>query len=152
MPGQSLRIAMVLCSRNQQVLAVNRAAERILDATAQAVIGERKGSVDHMNITVNALTALTQGPQLYRLRKCFAAVQFDQTAKGRIVFLPQGTDLSVVGSSHLSGCLEVLCRRQSYHMFEADLWGPWVAPIESKSRDRRPVAPPPAAMTLGASA
>jgi len=85
-----------------------------------------------MRITVNALTALRQGPQQYRLRKCLSVVQFDQTAKGRIVFLPEGTELRVVGPSRLSGCLEVPRGHQLYNIFKVDLLGPRSAPVESK--------------------
>jgi len=81
-----------------------------------------------MRITVNALTALRPGPQQYRLRKCLSVVQFDQTAKGRVVFLPEGTELCVVGPSRLRGCLEVLRGRQLYNIFKVDF-----ASVESKS-------------------
>jgi hypothetical protein len=86
-----------------------------------------------MRITVNALTALRPGPQQYRLRKCLSVVQFDQTAKGRVVFLPEGTELCVVGPSRLRGCLEVLRGRQLYNIFKVDLLGPRFASVESKS-------------------
>src|SRR5579872_5849090 len=80
--------------------------------------------VDPMKISPSASTTVRlavlnespdQGLQLYRLRKCFVAVQFDRAEKGRIVFLPEGAELFVVGSSRLAGCLEVLCGRQRYN-------------------------------------
>lgn len=105
-----------------------------------------------MKITVNTLTVLGQGPELYRLRKRFPVVQFHQARKGQIVFLPAGTELCVAGSSRLSGCLEVLCGRQSYHMFKVDLCGPWAEPMAARSTDPRPIAPGRIAMAAGASA
>lgn len=88
-----------------------------------------------MKIADNALPALRQGLQLYRLRKCFPAVRFDQTAKGRIVFLPEGTEVCVVGSSRLSKCLEVLCQSQRYSIFETDLLGPWSVLTKSQAEE-----------------
>ena len=105
-----------------------------------------------MNITINALTKLRQGPQLYRLRKCFAAVQFDEAEKGRIVFLPKGAKLRVIGESCLNGGLEVVCGRQSYHMFKVDLLGPWTVPMESMSAVSNGIAPVRAAVAVGACA
>jgi hypothetical protein len=70
--------------------------------------------------------------RLYRIRKSFAVVHLEQTAKGRIVFLPEGGELRVVG---LSPCLregfEVLYERRLYSIFKEDLLGPWSNPIES---------------------
>lgn len=92
-----------------------------------------------MKISANGLTTSllvapdqneAPGAQVYRLRKCFAAVRFGAEGTGRIVFLAKGAELRVVGSSHVNGCLEVLCGHQRYHMFKIDLWGPHV---ESKS-------------------
>lgn len=76
---------------------------------------------------------------LYRLSKPFAAVQFDQSAKGRIVFLPEGAELRVVGSSCLSECFEVRRDGQLYHIFKVDLLGPWSTRLK-----KRPVRPVPA--------
>jgi len=76
-----------------------------------------------------------QGAPLYRLRKSFAVVCFEQAGKGRIVFLPEGAELRVIGASSVSGCLEVMCKNEVYNMFQADLLGPWSMPIE-KSRPR----------------
>jgi hypothetical protein len=72
--------------------------------------------------------------RVYRISKSFAAVHFEQTGKGRIVFLPAGAKLSVVGSSScLCEGFEVMYERQLYNIFKADLWGPWSMPIESSS-------------------
>ena len=105
-----------------------------------------------MKTTVNALTALRQDPQPYRLRRRFSVVQFDQTGKGRFVFLPEGTELCVVGPSRLSGCLEVLCGHQRYNIFKVDLLGPWSAPVEPKSAASNRIDPVRAAVAVGACA
>lgn len=79
----------------------------------------------------------SQATRVYRIRKSMAAVQFDRAAKGQIVFLPEGAELCVVGSSRLADCLEVLCEERLYNIFAADLLGIWSAPI--KSRRMRPI-------------
>jgi hypothetical protein len=79
-----------------------------------------------------------QAQQWYRLRKCLAAVQFDRAQRGRIVFLPEGAELCVMGSSRLVGCLEVLCGRQRYSLFQVDLLGPWSTPVVSDAAESRP--------------
>jgi len=76
-----------------------------------------------------------QAPQMYRLGKSLAAVQFDLKAKGRIVFLPEGAELRVVGASCLYKCFEVACENRRYNIFQEDLLGPWAMPIKS-SRTR----------------
>jgi hypothetical protein len=80
-----------------------------------------------------------QAPRVYRLRKSFAVVHFELSGKGRIVFLPEGAELKVVGSSRLSQCCEVLCENQLYSIFEADLSGPSVMRLK-----RGPTKPVPA--------
>jgi len=75
----------------------------------------------------------------YRLRKSFAVVQFEPAGKGRIVFLGEGAELKVVGSSRLAQCCEVLCENQLYNIFEVDLLGPWSIKLK-----RRPIRPGPA--------
>lgn len=67
----------------------------------------------------------------YRLRRSFAAVQFDLDGKGRIVVLPEGAELRVIGLSRLCECCEVLWEDQLYNIFNADLLGPWSSRIES---------------------
>jgi hypothetical protein len=66
-----------------------------------------------------------QATPAYRLRKSIAVVQFDLALKGRIVFLPEGAELRVVGPSSLCKCVEVVCKNQLYNIFEEDLLGPW---------------------------
>lgn len=82
-----------------------------------------------------------QGSRVYRLRKRFAVVQFDAEARGRIVFLPEGAELRLIGASCLSGLLEVLCQDDCYHIFQVDLLGPWSVPIKSQARELRPSEP-----------
>jgi hypothetical protein len=76
-------------------------------------------------------------PLVYRLRKSFAAVHFEPSGKGRIVILPEGAVLKVVGSSRLPRCCEVLRENQLYNIFEADLFGLWSMRV--KKRSVRPV-------------
>jgi hypothetical protein len=75
-------------------------------------------------------TSRDQAPRVYRIRKSMAAVHFDLAAKGQIVFLPEGAELCVVGSSSVAGCFEVLCEERLYNIFKADLLGVWSAPIK----------------------
>ena len=56
--------------------------------------------------------------RVYRLRKSFAAVHFDQAGKGRIVFLQEGAELRVIGHSCLSECFEVMCDNRLYNIFK----------------------------------
>jgi hypothetical protein len=70
--------------------------------------------------------------RMYRLRKSFAVVHFEQTGKGRVVFLPAGAELRVTESSScLCECCEVMYDGQLYNIFIRDLLGPWSNPIES---------------------
>jgi hypothetical protein len=59
----------------------------------------------------------------YRTRTSFVAVHFNQEGKGRIVFLPDGAMLRVIG---LSSCLpegfEVVFENQRYNVFGIDLF------------------------------
>jgi len=58
----------------------------------------------------------------YRTKTSFVAVHFDQAGKGRIVFLPKGAELHVIGpSSCLRGGFEVMCEERLYNVFEIDL-------------------------------
>jgi hypothetical protein len=93
-----------------------------------------------MKITSNALTTampaapnrnLGQTAQMYRLRKSFAAVRFDAAEKGRILFLPEGAKIRIVSCSRLPECVEVEYKNELFHMFEADLLGPWSKPIQN---------------------
>ena len=78
-----------------------------------------------------------EAPPVYRLRKSFAVVHFEASGKGRIVFLPEGAELKVVGSSRLRQCCEVLRENQLYNIFETDLLGLWSMRV--KKRSVRPV-------------
>ncbi len=69
---------------------------------------------------------------VYRLRKSFAAVHFDPVGKGRIVFLPEGAELLVVGPSRMSGCFEVAHEDRLYNVFTVDLLGPWSNALRSQ--------------------
>jgi len=61
-------------------------------------------------------------PRAYQTKTSFVAVHFDQRGQGRIVFLPCGAMLGVVGpSSCLPDGFEVMFDRQFYNVFEADL-------------------------------
>jgi hypothetical protein len=58
----------------------------------------------------------------YRTKTSFVAVHFDEPGKGRIVFLPKGAKLHVVGrSSCLPTGFEVVFRRRYYNVFEIDI-------------------------------
>lgn len=83
------------------------------------------------NINCAAPTVKGEAPAMraYRIRKAFAVVHFEAEGKGRIVFLPEGAKLRIVGPSRLSECFEVLCEDQLYNIFKVDLLGPWSNPI-----------------------
>jgi hypothetical protein len=77
----------------------------------------------------------------YRIGKSFAAVHFDLPEKGRIVFLPEGAELCVVGTSRVSGCFEVRCQDRLYSLFIEDLLGPWSTPVGPTLIRSNPIAP-----------
>jgi hypothetical protein len=69
---------------------------------------------------------------VYLIRKSFPAVHFEKNGKGRIVFLPEGAVLRVIGlAPRLREGFEIIYDRQLYNIFKADLLGPWSNPIES---------------------
>ena len=74
----------------------------------------------------------------YRTKTSFVAVHFDQAGKGRIVFLPEGAMLRVVGlSSSLRKAFEVMFENELYNVFEIDLVARSTLiyePIRAKSR------------------
>jgi hypothetical protein len=78
---------------------------------------------------------------LYRLEKSFAVVHFELAGKGRIVFLPEGAELRMVGSSCLSECFEVAHQGQAYHIFKVDLLGPWSMPLKKRANRLAPARP-----------
>jgi hypothetical protein len=88
----------------------------------------------------------------YRLTKPFAAVHFEPAGKGRIVFLPEGAELRVIGSSRLCGCFEVMFENQLYNMFKVDLLGPWSTPIGRASMKANATKPIRALAAVGACA
>jgi len=58
----------------------------------------------------------------YRTKTSFFAVHFDEAGKGRIVFLPHGATLRVIGpSSLLPDGFEVKFEHLTYNVFETDL-------------------------------
>jgi hypothetical protein len=58
----------------------------------------------------------------YQTKTSFVAVHFDEAGKGRIVFLPGGSMLRVVGpSSYLFAGFEVIFDKRIHHVFEIDL-------------------------------
>lgn len=57
----------------------------------------------------------------YRTVKPLTSIQFDEAGKGRFVFLAENVVLCVLGASSLTGCVEVACEEQSYHVFNTDL-------------------------------
>lgn len=60
--------------------------------------------------------------RVYQIKRSFAAVHFEQIRKGRIVFLREGAELRVMGSSSLvRDCFEVISEGQVYHIFRTDL-------------------------------
>jgi hypothetical protein len=71
--------------------------------------------------------------RVYRLRKPFATVHFEPDGKGRIVVLPEGAEVRVIGPSGVCECFEVMFETQRYNIFKVDLLGPWSTPIKSRS-------------------
>ena len=57
----------------------------------------------------------------YRLTDSLTTVHFEKDGQGRIVFLPKGAELQVVGFSCLRECLEVMWKDQLYSVFKVDL-------------------------------
>ena len=72
----------------------------------------------------------------YCTKTSFVAVHFNRSGKGRIVFLPYGAELRVIGpSSCLREGFEVAFEHQHYHVFEIDLTArsaPMGEPIRSR--------------------
>jgi hypothetical protein len=61
----------------------------------------------------------------HQTKTSFIAVHFYQPGKGRIIFLPYGAVLRVVGpSSYLPEGVEVMFDGQLYNIFETDLLAP----------------------------
>lgn len=74
----------------------------------------------------------------YRTTTSFVAVHFDESGKGRIVFLPYGATLHVIGrSSCLPAGFEVEFEHRHYNVFEIDLLArstPICQPTQAKRR------------------
>ena len=70
-----------------------------------------------------ALTEKSEPPAsgVYRLTGSVTAVHFEQDGHGRIVFLPKGAELEVVGFSGLRNCFEVMWEGQLYSVFKVDV-------------------------------
>jgi hypothetical protein len=85
--------------------------------------------INRIRATSDIETSEDLATRVYQTRKSFAVVQFDQAVKGRIVFLPEGAKLRVVGSSCLLNCMEVLWEDHNYNIFRADLLGIWSSRI-----------------------
>jgi hypothetical protein len=69
------------------------------------------------------------GKSVYRTRKPFAVVYFEEAGKGLIAFLPEGAEVHVIGPSSIEKCLEILFENRRYNIFKADLLGPWAVPV-----------------------
>lgn len=83
-----------------------------------------------------AVSSEVSARRIYRIRKRLAAVRFEQTGKGKIVFLPEGAELRLIGPSFCwRQGFEVIYQKQLYNIFKADLLGPWSTPIESSSTE-----------------
>jgi hypothetical protein len=77
------------------------------------------------NILLSAVTrneSRATAARTYRTKTSFVAVHFDQAGKGRIVFLPEGAMLRVIGpSACLREAFEVRFENELYNVFEIDL-------------------------------
>ncbi len=71
----------------------------------------------------------TPVPQVYWTKKTFAVVHFEPTGKGRIVVLPEGAEVRIVGPSRIGKCFEIVFDDQLFNIFRVDLLGPWATQI-----------------------
>ena len=90
--------------------------------------------------------------QTYRTKTSFVAVHFDQAGKGRIVFLPEGAEVHVIGPSCLCEYFEIMFEAQLYNIFKADLLGPRSTLIKPNPIKPDPIKPILALGTVGACA
>jgi hypothetical protein len=90
--------------------------------------------------------------RMYWLGKPFAAVHFEPAGKGRIVFLPEGAEVHVIGPSYLGECFEVMFEAQPYNIFKVDLLGTWSTLIKPNPIKPEPIKPILALATVGACA
>src|ERR1700733_2989192 len=74
----------------------------------------------------------------YRTTASFVAVHCDRSGKGRIVFLPFGATIRVIGrSSCLPAGFEVVFEHQHYNVFEIDVLvrsTPICEPVQARRR------------------
>jgi hypothetical protein len=74
----------------------------------------------------------------YQTNTSFVAVYFDRDGKGRIVFLPFGATIRVIGrSSCLPAGFEVVFEHQHYNVFEIDVLvrsTPICEPVQAQCR------------------
>jgi hypothetical protein len=79
--------------------------------------------------------------RIYRANTSFVAVHFNQAGKGRIVFLPKGAMLDLIGpSSCVPGGSEVAFEKSAYNVFEIDLTARSTLIYEPNRAKRRPMA------------
>jgi hypothetical protein len=77
----------------------------------------------------------------YRTKTSFVAVHFDNAGKGRIVFIPFGATLRVIGpSSLLPDGFEVQFEHSTYNVFDIDLVARSVLISESTQAKGRTMA------------
>jgi hypothetical protein len=90
---------------------------------------------------VSSMAFVSPDAPAYRTKTSFVAVHFDECGKGRIVFLPKGATLQVIGrSSCLPTGFEVVFEKCSYNVFEIDLTARSMLICESRRAKRRPMA------------
>jgi hypothetical protein len=82
----------------------------------------------------------TSPTRAYRTQTSFVAVHFEEPGKGRIVFLPNGAALRVIGpSSLLPEGVEVEFEHRIYNVFKTDLVArsvPILEPTRPKGRTK----------------
>lgn len=70
---------------------------------------------------------------MYRTTKSFAVVHFSLSPKGRVVLLPEGAELRLIGASRMPQCFEVSHNDQHYNIFKVDLLGKWSTPVTHRT-------------------
>jgi hypothetical protein len=73
---------------------------------------------------LGATSHMSKGPatRAYRTKTSFVAVHFDQAGKGKLLFLPRGATLRLIGPSFcLREGFEVMFEGCLYNVFEIDL-------------------------------
>jgi hypothetical protein len=59
--------------------------------------------------------------QHFRLTKSVLVVNYGNDRHKLLFWLPVGVDIDILGSSAISGCVEILCNDDRYHVFKEDL-------------------------------